>query len=122
MTERATQKPIGSQGTNARFSAEEIMDLSFRLSVESQKPSPVGGRTSALTTSFYHHLRLGRACRQLAMCLSRRVLEMFEAEFWARAWKAFWRVSVEGQLPYDVASDLKMSVPADYKAKYRVLQ
>ena len=58
---------------------------------------------------------------QSAACLSRRVLEMIQAEFEARTWEAFWRVSVDGQSPADVASDLGMSVAAIYKAKSRVL-
>jgi len=57
-----------------------------------------------------------------AACLSRRVLEMIRAEFEARTWEAFWRVTVGGQSPADVASDLKMSVPAVHMAKYRVLR
>jgi len=57
---------------------------------------------------------------QSAACLSRRALEMIRAEFKARTWEAFWRVSVGGQLPSDVASELKMSVAAIYKAKSRV--
>src|SRR5208337_498445 len=31
---------------------------------------------------------------QMAACLSRRVLEMIQAEFESRTWEAFWRVSV----------------------------
>jgi RNA polymerase sigma-70 factor (ECF subfamily) len=58
---------------------------------------------------------------QSAACLSRRVLEMIQAEFEARTWDAFWRVSVDGQSPSDVASDLGVSVAAIYKAKSRVL-
>ena len=59
---------------------------------------------------------------QSAACLSRRMLEMIQAEFEVRTWEAFWRVSVGGQSPSDVASDLKMSVPAVHMAKYRVLR
>jgi RNA polymerase sigma-70 factor (ECF subfamily) len=59
---------------------------------------------------------------QTAACLSRRVLDMIRAEFEVRTWEAFWRVSVGGQLPADVASDLKMSVPAVHMAKCRVLR
>ena len=58
---------------------------------------------------------------QSAACLSQRVLEMIRAEFEARTWEAFWRVSVGGQSPAHVASDLKISVAAVYKAKSRVL-
>ena len=53
--------------------------------------------------------------------LSRRALEMIRAEFEAHTWEAFWRVSVGGQLPAHVASDLEMNVAAVYKAKSRVL-
>src|SRR5271157_2421864 len=38
---------------------------------------------------------------QTAVCLSRRVLEMIQAEFEVRTWDAFWRVSVDGQSPAD---------------------
>jgi RNA polymerase sigma-70 factor (ECF subfamily) len=62
-----------------------------------------------------------QADAQTAACLSRRVLEMIQAEFETRTWEAFWRVSVGGQSPSDVASDLGMSVAAIYKAKSRVL-
>jgi RNA polymerase sigma-70 factor, ECF subfamily len=58
---------------------------------------------------------------QSAACLSRGALEVIQAEFETRTWEAFWRVSVDGQSPSDVASDLGMSVAAIYKAKSRVL-
>jgi len=58
---------------------------------------------------------------QSAACLSQRVLEMIRAEFEPRTWDAFWRVSVDGQTPSNVAADLKMSVAAVYKAKSRIL-
>ncbi|MGA2034347.1 MAG: sigma-70 family RNA polymerase sigma factor [Thermoguttaceae bacterium] len=58
---------------------------------------------------------------QSAACLSRRVLEMIRVEFEARTWEAFWRVSIGGQSPAHVASDLEISVAAVYKAKSRVL-
>jgi RNA polymerase sigma-70 factor (ECF subfamily) len=58
---------------------------------------------------------------QTATLLSRGVLEMIRSEFEARTWEAFWRISVGGQSPSDVASDLGMSVAAIYKAKSRIL-
>ena len=58
---------------------------------------------------------------QSAACLSRRVLELIRAEFEARTWDVFWRVSVGGESPAHVAADLKMNVAAVYKAKSRVL-
>ena len=58
---------------------------------------------------------------QSAACLSRRVLELIRAEFAARTWDAFWRVSVGGESPSHVAADLGISVAAVYKAKSRVL-
>jgi RNA polymerase sigma-70 factor, ECF subfamily len=58
---------------------------------------------------------------QSTACLSRQALEMTRAEFETRTWDAFWRVTVGGESPAHVALDLKMSVPAIYMAKYRVL-
>jgi len=58
---------------------------------------------------------------QSAACLARRALEMIRAEFESRTWEAFWRVSVDGQSPADVAEDLRISVAAVYTAKSRVL-
>lgn len=54
--------------------------------------------------------------------LSRRVLESIRAEFEARTWDAFWRTTVDGQPPAQVAQDLEMSVAAVYMAKSRVLR
>ena len=54
--------------------------------------------------------------------LSRRAMELVRAEFEDRTWEAFWRVTVDGQYPADVAEDLDMSVNAVYKAKFRVLR
>ncbi len=53
--------------------------------------------------------------------LRRRALQLIEAEFEPRSWQAFWRATVEGQAPADIARDLGMSVPAVYKAKSRIL-
>ena len=59
---------------------------------------------------------------QSAACLSRRVLEMIRAEFEVRTWEAFWRVSVGGQSPAHVASDLEMSVRGRLYGQIRVLR
>jgi RNA polymerase sigma-70 factor, ECF subfamily len=56
-----------------------------------------------------------------ASYLSRRVLETIRAEFETQTWDAFWRVSVDGRLAADIASELGMSVAAVYKAKSRIL-
>ncbi len=54
--------------------------------------------------------------------LSRRVLELIEAEFELRTWRAFWRTTVDGEPPAGVAEDLGMTVAAVYMAKSRVLR
>jgi RNA polymerase sigma-70 factor (ECF subfamily) len=38
-----------------------------------------------------------------------------------QTWKAFWRVTVDGQRPADVADELGMTVGAVYTAKSKVL-
>jgi RNA polymerase sigma-70 factor, ECF subfamily len=57
-----------------------------------------------------------------AAWLSRRALDLIRAEFENRTWQAFWRVTIQGQSSSQVADDLKMSIPAVYTAKSRVLR
>jgi RNA polymerase sigma-70 factor (ECF subfamily) len=52
----------------------------------------------------------------------RRALELVRAEFENRTWDAFWRTTVDGRSPADVAQELGMSLQAVYKAKSRVLR
>jgi RNA polymerase sigma-70 factor (ECF subfamily) len=51
----------------------------------------------------------------------RRALELIRGHFEERTWQAFWRVTVEGRSPADVAADLGMSLNAVYVARSRVL-
>ncbi|MGA2062794.1 MAG: sigma-70 family RNA polymerase sigma factor [Thermoguttaceae bacterium] len=57
-----------------------------------------------------------------AAWLSRRALDLIRAEFENHTWDAFWRVTIQGQPSSQVAEDLKMSIPAVYTAKSRVLR
>lgn len=52
----------------------------------------------------------------------RRSLDCVRAEFEATTWAAFWRTTVDGALPNDVAAELGVSLNAVYKAKSRVLR
>jgi RNA polymerase sigma-70 factor, ECF subfamily len=54
--------------------------------------------------------------------LSRRALDAIRAEFEPRTWEAFWKVAIQGRPSSQVAEDLKMTVPAVYTAKSRVLR
>lgn len=54
--------------------------------------------------------------------LSQRALELVRAEFENRTWEAFWRSTVDGRPPADVAEELGMSLHAVYKARSRVLR
>lgn len=54
--------------------------------------------------------------------LVRRALEMIRNDFTPRTWQAFWRSTVDGQRPVDVAEELQMQPGAVRVAKSRVLQ
>jgi RNA polymerase sigma-70 factor (ECF subfamily) len=54
--------------------------------------------------------------------LYRRALQLVQAEFEERTWKAFWGVAVDGRAPADMADELGMSLNAVYIAKTRVLR
>jgi RNA polymerase sigma-70 factor (ECF subfamily) len=49
------------------------------------------------------------------------LLNQVRQQFTEKTWQAFWRVTVEGQAPADVAAAFGMSVGAVYIAKSRVL-
>jgi RNA polymerase sigma-70 factor, ECF subfamily len=50
-----------------------------------------------------------------------RALELIRQDFEERTWQAFWRITVDGQSPAEVAEGLSMSVGAVRVAKCRVL-
>ena len=52
----------------------------------------------------------------------RRTLDCVRAEFETTTWTAFWRTTVDGASPIDVAAELGASLNAVYKAKGRVLR
>ena len=54
--------------------------------------------------------------------LYRRALELIQAEFEERTWRAFLMVTVEARLPADVAAELGTTPGAVYIAKSRVLK
>jgi RNA polymerase sigma-70 factor (ECF subfamily) len=60
--------------------------------------------------------------REEAAAVFRAALELIRAGFAERTWQAFWRVTVEGHAPAEVAAELGMSLGGVYVAKSRVLQ
>jgi len=54
--------------------------------------------------------------------LRRRAIQLVQGQFEGRTWVAFWRTTVEGDAPNEVAADMGISVWAVYKARTRVLQ
>jgi RNA polymerase sigma-70 factor (ECF subfamily) len=52
----------------------------------------------------------------------RRALAMVGAEFEDSTWQAFWRTTIQGESPADVAREMGTTVHAVYKAKSRVLR
>jgi RNA polymerase sigma-70 factor (ECF subfamily) len=61
-------------------------------------------------------------CVQERQGIRRRALELVSGQFESRTWQAFWRSTIEGDAPNDVAVDLGISVWAVCKARSRVLQ
>lgn len=53
--------------------------------------------------------------------LVNRALRILRTDFESAVWQAFWKVTVDGQKPQDVARELKTSVNAVYLARSRVL-
>ena len=53
--------------------------------------------------------------------LVNRALRILRTDFEPAVWQAFWKVTVEGEKPLDVAEDLHLSINAVYLARSRVL-
>jgi RNA polymerase sigma-70 factor (ECF subfamily) len=53
--------------------------------------------------------------------LLRRAVELMQGDFEEKTWKAFWRMTVDGDPAADIAEDLGMTPKAVRQAKYRVL-
>jgi len=54
--------------------------------------------------------------------LEHRAVELARASVEDRTWQAFWKLTVEDVPAAEIAEQLGMSVPAVYKAKYRVMR
>ena len=54
--------------------------------------------------------------------LVRRALDLIAIDFEQMTWQAFWRTSIDGHAPRDVAQDLNLTLNAVYKAKHRVMR
>ena len=53
--------------------------------------------------------------------LCQRALELVQAEFEPQTWQVFWRLTIDGHWPADVAAEFGLSTGAVYKAKSRVM-
>lgn len=54
--------------------------------------------------------------------LLQRALELVRSGFESRTWEAFWRTTVDGRLPQDVAAELGVGLASVYQARSRVLK
>jgi RNA polymerase sigma-70 factor (ECF subfamily) len=64
----------------------------------------------------------GHAGPQETATVFRRALELIQAEFEPRTWRAFWGLAIDGRSAAEVAEELSMSPGAVYVAKSRVLR
>ena len=94
---RQEVQPRAAGGTEAQRRLLEVPDLPASATTEAPTPAEAGG-------------------------LLRRALDLIRSEFEERSWQAFWRVTVEGQRPADVAADLNMTTNAVYVARSRILR
>jgi RNA polymerase sigma-70 factor, ECF subfamily len=97
---RRRQRPLAAGGTTFQ---QQLQELPFGTGAgeETTPPSPSAEEKGGVF---------------------RRALDLVRSEFADRTWQAFWRVTVEGHAPAQVAADLGMSAGAVYVAKSRVLR
>jgi RNA polymerase sigma-70 factor (ECF subfamily) len=97
---RQRRQPAAAGGTTFQQRLQEV-PLDDAAGDESQPPGPSDEETGGIF---------------------RRALELVRSEFADNTWQAFWRVTIDGQSPADVAAALGMSAGAVYVAKSRVLR
>ena len=93
---RAGKEARGEGGTDARRKLQEV-------------PAPADRPDEDDTPTELRRLYL-------------RALELVRGEFEGRTWQAFWRVTVDGATPADVAAELGISAAGVRQAKSRVLR
>jgi RNA polymerase sigma-70 factor (ECF subfamily) len=114
---RRQGRPTAEGGTTAYLQMLNVPESADSVS-QNEKSAGVGSASPCKS-----HEECGTNERlELDARFARRVLDLVRAEFEPRTWDAFWRITVEGQTPAEVAAALEMSLPAVYKAKSRVLQ
>jgi len=94
---RSGQQPQGVGGSTIHLHLQEIADTDVALGDEADDAEVVN--------DLYY-----------------RALELVRHEFEPVTWRAFWRTTVDGQRPVEVAAELKLSPAAVRMAKSRVLR
>ncbi|MCA9178196.1 MAG: sigma-70 family RNA polymerase sigma factor [Planctomycetales bacterium] len=85
-------------------------------------PQAAGGTAALRDLQNLEELELSITETQLTGLLPARLLAMIEAEFEPHTWQAFWRTTIDGQSPREVADQLGIQVATVYQAKSRVLR
>jgi RNA polymerase sigma-70 factor (ECF subfamily) len=98
----------------------KVLDLLRR---QGREPGGTGGTDAWLRLSAVPAPELASDADHVAeRALILRGLETIREEFEPRTWQAFWRTTIDGRAPKDVADELSMSAGAVRVAKSRVLQ
>jgi RNA polymerase sigma-70 factor, ECF subfamily len=93
---RGQGKPRAAGGSEAQRQLQEMADPLACEVAEAEEPAP---------GSLLH-----------------RALDLIRLEFEDKSWQAFYRVTVEGRQPADVATELGMTTNAIYVARSRILR
>jgi RNA polymerase sigma-70 factor (ECF subfamily) len=85
-------------------------------------PAAIGGSDSQGMFLLVQNEESGSSSGPPADSLLRRATEIIRAEFEEGSWQAFWRVTIDGRSPADVAAELGVSANAVYLARSRILR
>jgi len=98
----------------------KLLDMFRRRSTQ---PQAQGGTTASrqLQDVPQPEVVLPEETPQQLAELYERTLALMKGEFEESTWRAFWRTTVDGQRPVDIAAELGMSAAAVRMAKSRVL-
>src|SRR5262249_11738594 len=88
-----------------------------------REPAAAGGSEAlAQFTQIPDDEPEGAADGEPSRALLHRALELVRGGFEELTWQAFWRTTVDGRAPADVAAELGLGLASVYQAKSRVLR
>lgn len=100
----------------------KVQDFWRRSPAEGRPAGGTDAQQQLLAVAIHEPLDSSESDASDRAQLVSRALNLISVEFETVTWQAFWRTTVDAEVPADVATDLNVTVNAVYKAKSRIIR